>query len=336
MTDENTTFYNYSDEEDYSDHLCRKEVEVRDASIPLLFISVVVLSFICNTLVLVILALTGNLRSLTNIFSLNLALSNLLFTFGLLFHASYYWGWTFGESGCKAVKFLFYLGFYSGVLFLTLMTVQRYMAVVHPLSNRERSSFLVSSFIIWVLSGTVAMLGSLHSKVMIEFDTLYCEYDTIEWKPAIAYFQNALFFIAFAIINNIKDSVHKEQRTEPESDLARVRTEMVMTDDNTTEIDFYYDDPNYEDQLCRKDEVVKVGSFVIPIFFMMVVVLSCMGNILVLVILALYESLKSLTNVFILNLALSDLLFTSGLPFWASYYIWGWTLGESGCKATVK
>ncbi|KAL1250451.1 hypothetical protein QQF64_021456 [Cirrhinus molitorella] len=200
MTDENTTFYNYSDEEDYSDHLCRKEVEVRDASIPLLFISVVVLSFICNTLVLVILALTGNLRSLTNIFSLNLALSNLLFTFGLLFHASYYWGWTFGESGCKAVKFLFYLGFYSGVLFLTLMTVQRYMAVVHPLSNRERSSFLVSSFIIWVLSGTVAMLGSLHSKVMIEFDTLYCEYDTIEWKPAIAYFQNALFFIAFAIV----------------------------------------------------------------------------------------------------------------------------------------
>ncbi|KAK2893168.1 hypothetical protein Q8A67_013156 [Cirrhinus molitorella] len=116
------------------------------------------------------------------------------------------------------------------------------------------------------------------------------------------------------------------------SDLARVRTEMVLIDENTTEIDYYYD-TDYEDQLCRKEDVVKVGSIVIPIFLMMVVVLSCMGNILVLVILALYESLKSLTNVFILNLALSDLLFTSGLPFWASYYIWGWTFGEAGCKA---
>ncbi|CAB1444500.1 unnamed protein product [Pleuronectes platessa] len=47
-------------------------------------------------------------------------------------------------------------------------------------------------------------------------------------------------------------------------------------------------------------------------------------NILVLVILALYENLKSLTNIFILNLAISDLIFTTGLPFWAIYHIWGY------------
>uniref|UniRef100_A0A8C2F710 Chemokine (C motif) receptor 1a, duplicate 1 n=1 Tax=Cyprinus carpio TaxID=7962 RepID=A0A8C2F710_CYPCA len=102
-----------------------------------------------------------------------------------------------------------------------------------------------------------------------------------------------------------------------------------MTDENTT---FQYD-TDYNDELCHKEVVVKVGSFVIPIFFTAVIVLSCIGNILVLVILALYESLKSLTNVFILNLAVSDLLFTFGLPFWASYYIWGWIFGDVGCKA---
>nr|AXJ20727.1 putative X-C motif chemokine receptor 1-like protein [Ctenopharyngodon idella] len=110
-----------------------------------------------------------------------------------------------------------------------------------------------------------------------------------------------------------------------------------MTDEETMDPDYdnsdYYYDTEYGNELCIKEEVVKVGSIIIPVFFTIVVVLSCIGNILVLVILALYESLKSLTNVFILNVALSDLLFTFGLPFWASYYIWDWTFGDSGCKA---
>ncbi|KAL1250450.1 hypothetical protein QQF64_021455 [Cirrhinus molitorella] len=206
MTDDNTTeidFY-YYDTDYYDDQLCRKDEVVKVGSfvIPIFFMMVVVLSCMGNILVLVILALYESLKSLTNVFILNLALSDLLFTSGLPFWASYYiWGWTLGESGCKAVKFFFYFGFYSSVLFLTLMTVQRYMAVVHPLSDWERSRCLTfSPFIVWFLSGTVAMLGSLHSKVITESDSKYCEYDSIEWKSAIAYFQNAFFFIAFVIM----------------------------------------------------------------------------------------------------------------------------------------
>ncbi|KAK3518417.1 hypothetical protein QTP70_000600 [Hemibagrus guttatus] len=64
----------------------------------------------------------------------------------------------------------------------------------------------------------------------------------------------------------------------------------------------------------------------------MMVLLNLIGNILVLVTLAYYENVKSLTNIFILNLAVSDLLFTVGLPFWACYYIWGWTLGDAAWR----
>ncbi|XP_073678829.1 chemokine XC receptor 1-like [Garra rufa] len=207
MTDENTKdndfYYNYNTE-DYDDQLCRKEevVKVGSIVIPIFFTVVVVLSCIGNILVLVILQLYKSLKCLTKVFILNLTVSDLLFTFGLPFWASYYiWGWTFGEVGCKAVKFLFYVGFYSSVLFLTLMTVQRYMAVVHPLSNWEKSRcFSVAPFIIWILSGTVALLSSLHSTVMIESDSQYCEYDSVEWKSGIAYFQNAFFLIAFVIM----------------------------------------------------------------------------------------------------------------------------------------
>ncbi|XP_067303271.1 chemokine (C motif) receptor 1a, duplicate 1 [Pseudorasbora parva] len=203
MTDEGTMASDYYDE-DYEDQLCRKEevVKVGSIIIPVFFSLVVVLSCIGNILVLVILALYESLKSLTNVFILNLAVSDLLFTFGLPFWASYYiWGWTFGESGCKVVKFLFYVGFYSSVLFLTLMTIQRYMAVVHPLSDWEKhKGFSVAPFIIWILSGTISLIGSFHSKVILHFNNAYCEYGTVEMKSGIAYFQNAFFFIAFIIM----------------------------------------------------------------------------------------------------------------------------------------
>uniref|UniRef100_A0AAR2KGK3 G-protein coupled receptors family 1 profile domain-containing protein n=1 Tax=Pygocentrus nattereri TaxID=42514 RepID=A0AAR2KGK3_PYGNA len=67
--------------------------------------------------------------------------------------------------------------------------------------------------------------------------------------------------------------------------------------------------------------VTKFGSVAVPMFFTIVVLLSLIGNILVLVILGLGKNLKSLTNIFILNLALSDLIFTLGLPFRACFYI---------------
>ncbi|XDV46435.1 hypothetical protein PO909_014329 [Leuciscus waleckii] len=203
MTEEEAVTPDYYDT-DYVDEICRKDdvVKVGSILIPVFFSLVVVLSCIGNILVLVILALYESLKSLTNVFILNLALSDLLFTFGLPFWASYFiWGWTFGDIGCKAVKFLFYVGFYSSVLFLTLMTIQRYMAVVHPLSDWEKCrGFSVAPFIVWILSGAVSLLGSCNSKVIPHLNSTYCEYDSVEMKSGIAYFQNAFFFFAFLIM----------------------------------------------------------------------------------------------------------------------------------------
>ncbi|XP_072296381.1 chemokine XC receptor 1-like [Eucyclogobius newberryi] len=90
----------------------------------------------------------------------------------------------------------------------------------------------------------------------------------------------------------------------------------------------------YEDEGCDNSEPVKFGQIFNPVFFSIVVVLSVFGNILVVAVLVKYENLKSITNAFILNLAISDLLFTAGLPFWVYYHKSGaWTLGETACKA---
>nr|XP_055044887.1 chemokine XC receptor 1-like [Misgurnus anguillicaudatus] len=203
MTDYNETdLFDYDN--DYCDEVCHKEdiLKVVSYLIPIFLTLVFVLSFIGNILVLIILVVYENMKSLANIFILNLALSDLLFTFGLPFWASYYmWGCTFGDFGCKAVKFLFYAGFYSSVLFLTLMTIQRYMAVVHPLSDWERCrGFSVAPFIIWILSAGAALLGSYRSKVIPEENNIYCEYDSISMKLLIGYLQNGFFVCAFIIM----------------------------------------------------------------------------------------------------------------------------------------
>ncbi|XP_067303274.1 chemokine XC receptor 1-like [Pseudorasbora parva] len=199
MTEDYTTL-----EYDIPDQLCGKEevVKVGSIVIPLFFTLLVVFSCIGNLLVLVILVLYMKFRCLINILILNLAVSDLLFTFGLPFWASYYiWGWTFGESCCKAVKFLFYVGFYSSVLFLTLMTIQRYMAVVHPLSDWEKHrGFSVTPFIIWILSGAAALLISLRSIILQHDNNLYCEFDSIEAKHMAVYLQSIFFLIAFCIM----------------------------------------------------------------------------------------------------------------------------------------
>ncbi|XDV46432.1 hypothetical protein PO909_014326, partial [Leuciscus waleckii] len=203
MTEEEAVTPDYYDT-DYVDEICRKDdvVKVGSILIPVFFSLVVVLSCIGNILVLVILALYESLKSLTNVFILNLALSDLLFTFGLPFWASYFiWGWTFGDIGCKAVKFLFCVGFYSSVLFLTLMTIQRYMAVVHPLSDWEKCrGFSVAPFIIWILSGTAALLVSLRSKVLEHDNNINCEFDSIRAKHVAVYLQSIFFLIALCIM----------------------------------------------------------------------------------------------------------------------------------------
>ncbi|XP_036287974.1 chemokine XC receptor 1 [Pipistrellus kuhlii] len=74
------------------------------------------------------------------------------------------------------------------------------------------------------------------------------------------------------------------------------------------------------------------AAFNTTILYCLVFFLSLVGNILVLWVLVKYESLESLTNVFILNLCLSDLVFSFLLPLWALVYHWGWVLGDFFCK----
>ncbi|CAL8279642.1 unnamed protein product [Lota lota] len=100
---------------------------------------------------------------------------------------------------------------------------------------------------------------------------------------------------------------------------------------DTYEYYYSYSTDNVTDEVCEM-ETMQFRTVIVPVFFSAVVIVSLLGNILVMVLLAKYENIRSLTNALILNLAMSDLIFTVGLPFWAYYHMYGWDLGEKACK----
>ncbi|XP_031719854.1 chemokine XC receptor 1 [Anarrhichthys ocellatus] len=204
--------YSFNDQYymDYVDEVCEKDEVVKFGSIavPVFFSVVITLSLTGNILVLVILALYENLKSLTNIFILNLAISDLVFTTGLPFWAIYHiWGWLFSEALCKIVTFVFFTGFYSGVLFLTIMTIYRYLAVVHPLSNLSTPRLITGayvSFLLWIISIGAAIPSLLYSTLVSiphkDKHSQGCEYGDPLWKSISVFQQNIFFFVAFAVM----------------------------------------------------------------------------------------------------------------------------------------
>ncbi|NXA68725.1 CX3C1 protein, partial [Mohoua ochrocephala] len=116
--------------------------------LPVFYIVVFALGLTGNLMVVFAIA-KGNKKSITDIYLLNLAVSDLLFVISLPFWASStVRGWTLGTLACKAVSSLYYIGFFGGMFFITVISVDRYLAIVratYSLQSRTiRRGFLVA------------------------------------------------------------------------------------------------------------------------------------------------------------------------------------------------
>ncbi|TFK03167.1 C-C chemokine receptor type 4 [Platysternon megacephalum] len=172
--------YNYS--YDDSSKPCSKEGIKNFGShfLPTLYSLVFLLGLVGNSLVILVLFKYKRLKSMTDVYLLNLAISDLLFVFSLPFW-SYYaaYQWVFGDGLCKIISWIYLVGFYSGIFFIMLMSIDRYLAIVHAvlaLRARTVTYGIFTSLIVWL----VAILASVPELI---FSESYKERNHTNCKP---------------------------------------------------------------------------------------------------------------------------------------------------------
>ncbi|XP_026886409.1 lysophosphatidic acid receptor 5a [Electrophorus electricus] len=92
-------------------------------------------------------------RSVPVVYMANLALSDLLFTLSLPLRITYFTtgSWTLGDFACMVPGTMFTVNLYSSSLFITLISMDRMLAVVYPLRSRALRTLPAA----WVACGAV-------------------------------------------------------------------------------------------------------------------------------------------------------------------------------------
>lgn len=171
------------------------------------------LLFVCgllgNGLVILVLVACKKLRSITDIYLLNLALSDLLFVFSFPFQTHYQLDqWVFGSVMCKVVSGFYYIGFFSNMYFITLMSVDRYLAIVravYAMKVRTIRVGTVLSLAVWLIALVATSPLLVFYQVASEDGVLQCyssyNQQTLKWKIFIHFEMNILgLLIPFAIL----------------------------------------------------------------------------------------------------------------------------------------
>ena len=181
-TSTTTKDYDMTTEYDYGDTTPCQKVQERAFGaqlLPPLYSMVFVIGLIGNILVVLVLMQYKRLRSMTSIYLLNLAISDLIFLFTLPFWIDYKVkdDWIFGDAMCKLLSGFYFMGLYSEIFFIILLTIDRYLAVVHAvfaLRARTITFGIITSIVVWVLAILASVPGMYFSKTQWEFTHHSC------------------------------------------------------------------------------------------------------------------------------------------------------------------
>ncbi|CAO1408718.1 unnamed protein product [Diamesa serratosioi] len=138
----------------------------------LLFGVIGIAGLVGNALVVLVVAANPLMRSTTNILIINLAIADLLFVIFCIPATAIDYilpDWPFGDMWCKVVQYMIVVTCHASVYTLVLMSLDRFLAVVHPISSisirTQRNAFL-AIIIAWLVIITTAIpVGITHGEV---------------------------------------------------------------------------------------------------------------------------------------------------------------------------
>uniref|UniRef100_A0A8B9P8C8 C-C motif chemokine receptor 9 n=1 Tax=Apteryx owenii TaxID=8824 RepID=A0A8B9P8C8_APTOW len=116
----------------------------------------------------------------------------------------------------------------------------------------------------------------------------------------------------------------------------------IVTQHDKTSLDYYKNDStvmslagnvlNDTDFTCDRRQVRQFARAFLPVFFWLVFSVGTVGNALVVLVYCKYRFRKSMTDRYLLHLAIADLLLLFTLPFWAKAASDGWIFKSFMCK----
>ncbi|KAL0184482.1 hypothetical protein M9458_020178 [Cirrhinus mrigala] len=124
---------------------------------PIFYCLVFVISVAGNSLVLFIICQKKQKMNSTTMYLINLAISDTLFTLALPGRITYYirgFDWPFGDFLCRLTAMIFYCNTYASIAFMTCISVDRYLAMLHrQRCQRLRKSKVVRGIciLVWVV-----------------------------------------------------------------------------------------------------------------------------------------------------------------------------------------
>ncbi|XP_050192336.1 B2 bradykinin receptor [Myiozetetes cayanensis] len=199
-----------------------------------------ILGAIENSFVLTVLCFHKSSCTVAEIYLANMALADLMLVCVLPFWAiniSNKFEWTFGLFLCKAVNIMSYMNFYSSIYFLTLVSIDRYLALVKTMSlGRMRRTVCAkwNSFVIWtcallICSPTMAFRNLRYFE---EYNITACAlvYPASYWEPANNSLLNIVgFLIPLCVITYCTIQIIKALRSSELQKMKVVQTERRAT-----------------------------------------------------------------------------------------------------------
>ncbi|XP_067860141.1 somatostatin receptor type 5-like [Heptranchias perlo] len=216
---------------------------IYDILIPILYCLVCVVGLVGNSLVIFTIIQQVKMRTVTNIYIFNLAMADGLFMLGLPFLALQIalHRWPFGGLMCRLVMILDGINQFTSVFCITVMSIDRYLAVAHPIrSSKWRSPSLAKkvSVILWMISFIPVIPMAIYSDVdgTTDICTLIWPEPMFVWTTAFIVYTFVLgFALPFTIISfcyilllmRIKTALISSHSTESDNSEKKI-TSMVV------------------------------------------------------------------------------------------------------------
>lgn len=149
--------------------------------LPVIYIIVFAVGLPANALAIWVFLFRIKKKHPSSIYMANLALADLLFVIWVPLKIAYHFNsndWIYGEGLCKVLVAFFYGNMYCSILFITCISVQRYWAVVHPLTQLQRDNCvaIALSVTVWVVVWAITVPLYLYNQEVrvTNMDILTC------------------------------------------------------------------------------------------------------------------------------------------------------------------